>query len=79
MKESIKKEMITEEYLEWMKYEKEKDGNVFPLTNTQHRFVEWLLEHDNAKMIMQIGNLNDMFVSVRNHLKDGGTYKKNEE
>ena len=71
--------MISKEYLEWINSERIEgkrvgDENFFPLTNTQHRFAEWLLEHDNAKMIMQIGSLKDIFISVREHLKDGGSY-----
>ena len=68
--------MISKEYFEWVNKEKEKESNFLPLTNTQHRFIEWLLEYDNAKTIMQIGNLTDCFISVRQHLKDGGSYKE---
>ena len=62
--------LISDEYLEWV-----KQTNLPPLTNTQHIFAEWLLEEDNAKMISKIGNLNDIFISVREHLKNHGSIK----
>jgi hypothetical protein len=71
--------MISNEYLEWVNKRKEEGSKILPLTNTQHRFVEWLLEEDQAKNISLIGNLNELFVSVRQHLKDGGSFKKKDK
>lgn len=63
--------MISDEYLEWV-----KQADLPLLTNTQHQFVEWLLEEKNAKMLMKIGDLNKIFISVRKHLKNNGSVKK---
>lgn len=55
---------VTELYLEWV-----KDANLPPLTRTQKEFAEWLLKEENAKVISQIGGLDEIFISVRNFLK----------
>jgi predicted TPR repeat methyltransferase len=63
--------IISKEYLEWVKQSK-----LSQLTNTQHNFAEWLLEEKNAKMLMKIGNLDEIFISVRKHLKNNGSFKE---
>ena len=45
----------------------------------KHTAVEWLLEEEQAKVLLQIGNLNELFISVRQHLKDGGSFKKKDK
>lgn len=57
--------VFSEAYLEWV-----KQANFSPLTNTQHRFAEWLLQEDNAKVISQIGDLDKIFISVRRFVKN---------
>ena len=57
--------IFSQDYLEWV-----KQANLPPLTNTQHRFAEWLLLEDNVKIISQIGELDIVFASVRKWLKN---------
>lgn len=57
--------VFSEAYLEWV-----KQANLPPLTNTQHRFAEWLLQEDNTKVISQIGDLDTIFLSVRRFVKN---------
>lgn len=61
----------SEEYIKWV-----QQAKLPPLTNTQHRFAEWLLEEertgvktDNRKTISQIGDLEKIFISVRRYIK----------
>jgi hypothetical protein len=56
----------SEEYLKWV-----QQAKLPPLTNTERRFAEWLLKEENAKVIGQVGGLNDIFLSVRNYIKSG--------
>lgn len=58
--------VFSQDYLEWV-----NQANLPPLTNTQHKFAEWLLFEDNAKIIAQIGDLDTIFISVRKWLKNG--------
>lgn len=58
--------VFSEAYLELV-----KQANLPPLTNTQHKFAEWLLLEENAKVISQIGDLDTIFSSVRRWLKNG--------
>ena len=51
-------------YLEWV-----EQAGLPPLTNTQHRFAEWLLLEDNAKFVGQVGDLNEIFISIRSFIK----------
>lgn len=55
----------SEDYLKWAEQSK-----MPPLTNTQHRFAEWLLEKENRKIVGQIGDLEKIFKSVRNFIKN---------
>ena len=57
--------VFTEEYLSWI-----KQADLPPLTNTQHSFAEWLLLEENAKIISQIGSLDEIFTSIRKYLKN---------
>ena len=57
--------VFSEDYLTWA-----KQANLPPLTNTQHRFAEWLLQEDNAQVISQIGDLDTIFLSVRRFVKN---------
>jgi len=52
------------DYIEWV-----KQANLPPLTNTQYKFAQWLLQEENRKVISQIGNLDDIFISVRSWVK----------
>lgn len=56
---------MTEKYLEWV-----QQANLNPLTKTQASFAEWLLQEDNSKIILQIGDLTIIFESVRKFLKN---------
>lgn len=58
--------MFSEEYKKWLQQSEIKN-----LTNTQHRFAEWLLQEDISKAITQIGDLDAIFISVRQYLKRG--------
>ena len=58
--------VFSQDYLEWV-----KQANLPPLTNTQHKFAEWLLQEDNRKVISQIGGLDEIFISVRKWVKNG--------
>lgn len=61
----------SEKYLAWVKSEmsKPKEKQLFPngLTSSQHVFAEWLLK--NSDTVSAIGNLEDVFISVRNFIK----------
>jgi len=56
---------FSKKYLKWV-----KQAHLPPLTNTQHKFAEWLLKEENAKVISQIGGLDEIFISVRRFLKN---------
>lgn len=60
----IESGQYSKEYLEWV-----NQANLPPLTNTQHRFAEWLLQKENAKVIGLMGGLNAIFISVRKFIK----------
>lgn len=51
-------EIFSKEYLEWV-----KQANLPPLTNSQHKFAEYLL---NEK---QIGNMDDIYKSITKYLR----------
>lgn len=55
---------MNKNYSEWV-----NQAKLQPLTNTQSKFAEWLLLEENAKIISQIGGLDEVFVSVRKYLK----------
>ena len=55
--------MFSEKYKEWV-----KQAELEPLTNTQQKFAEWLLLEENSKQIIQIGNLDIIFKSIRQYL-----------
>jgi hypothetical protein len=57
------KPIFSDEFKNFMK----SDHKLKPLTNTQHRFAEWLIE--NKKMVSQIGSLTNVFIAVRKYLK----------
>ena len=57
-------DMFSEKYKKWV-----EQANLEPLTNTQHKFAEWLLLEENSKQISQIGNLDIIFKSIRQFLK----------
>lgn len=57
--------VFSQDYLDWV-----KQVNLPPLTNTQHKFAEWLLLEENAKVISQIGDLDTIFLSVRRFVKN---------
>jgi hypothetical protein len=57
--------VFSQDYLEWV-----KQANLPPLTNTQHKFAEWLLQEDNRKVISQIGGFDEIFISVRKWVKN---------
>jgi hypothetical protein len=53
-----------EDYLNWV-----HQSGLPPLTRTQWKFAQWLLEEENVKIISQIGGLDDIFISVRQYVK----------
>lgn len=60
--------VYSEEYLAWIKSEKERLKDKFQsLTSSQHVFAEWCFKNSNT--LSQIGNIEDIFISVRKHLK----------
>lgn len=61
---------MSKEYLEWVDWMKANKPDILPITNSQKRFVEWALKPENAKMILQIGDMGTMFLSVRAYLRD---------
>lgn len=56
---------FSKDYLEWV-----KQSGLPHLTNNQHRFAEWLLHHDNREVMSQIGNMDDVFTSIRKWIKN---------
>ena len=54
--------MISKEYLEWV-----KQSGLDPLTNTEHKFAEFLLA--NQKELKKVGDLDKIYNSVRKYLK----------
>lgn len=58
----------SEEYLAWVKSEREKKKEQFKsLTSSQHVFAEWCFK--NSVIISQLGNIEDIFISIRQYLK----------
>ena len=53
-------------YVRWIEYRKRMKSPA--MTNTQYRFALWLFSCD--KHIIALGNLTDIFVSVRQFLKE---------
>jgi hypothetical protein len=62
--------VYSDEYHDWV-----KQANLKPLTNTQHHFAEFLLEH--ADEIKKIGDLTTIFISVRKYLRNGSRELRN--
>lgn len=54
--------MHSEKYLEWV-----KQCGLGPLTSQQHKFAEFLFEHD--KEIAKVGGMEVIFESIRKYLK----------
>jgi hypothetical protein len=59
--------MKEEIYQEFLKSYKEKHKDFKGFTRTQYNFIMWLIE--NQKQITQLGDLDDLFKSVRHFLK----------
>ena len=57
-------ELFSNEYKAWV-----KQSGLPPLTNTQHTFAEWCLKPEIAKIISQIGNIDEIFYSIKKWLK----------
>lgn len=58
----------SEDYLAWIHNEKEvKKGKFKPLTSSQHVFAEWLFK--NKSTLSQIGDIENIFLAIRKHLK----------
>lgn len=51
-------------YTEWVQKTNQKD-----LTKTQGAFAKWLLKEEQKQKLLQVGNLDDIFISVRRFLK----------
>lgn len=54
----------SKKYIEWA-----QQSGLPPLTNTQHKFAEWLLREDTTKIISQIGDLSCIFESIKQFIK----------
>jgi len=63
--------VFSNDYLKWV-----KQANLPPLTNTQHKFAEWLFSCDISKRISQIGDMESIFISVRKWLKKNNSKEK---
>ncbi len=59
----------SKEYLQWVAWMKANKPEILPITNAQHKFVEWALLPENAKFVAMIGDMGTMFRSVREYLK----------
>jgi len=58
----------SEDYLSWVKSEKDKKKDEFkPLTGSQHVFAEWLFK--NKHTISQIGDVERIFMEIREFTK----------
>lgn len=55
-------------YETWLKDPKTKE-KIPPITNTQSRFAKFLFEEESAKHLSSIGNLDDIYLSIRRFLK----------
>lgn len=64
---SNQSDIHSKEYLKWV-----EQSGMAPLTSMQHKFAEWLLLEDNAKMIRKVGDLEIVFKSIRKYLKSKG-------
>lgn len=65
---------ISKEFLEFVQWLKNEDIKFKPFTNTQHNFLEFLIE--NEKKIPQIGNLETPFKLFRKYKKRDINVKK---
>ena len=71
MSDKIKENVLDKEipfsndYKEWV-----KQSELILLTNTQHKFAEWLLSDNNRDMMSQVGSLSKVFISVRKYLRN---------
>lgn len=63
----MKKEEIYNNFL--IKY-KQKHKDFLGFTRTQYNFIMWLLEKENQKQIIQIGDLDSLFSELRYFLKN---------
>jgi len=54
--------MISKEYKEWV-----KQSGLDPLTNTEHKFAEFLLA--NKEELKKVGDLTKIYLSVSKYLK----------
>ena len=60
--------MIDEQYIDWVNWtRKDEKNNILPLTNTQVKFVKFMLKHKDE--FSKVGNFNTVFESVRKYLK----------
>jgi hypothetical protein len=57
----------SENYLNWI-----KENEITGLTRTQYMFAEWCF--DNYKVLNQIGDLDSIFISVRNFIKTSNKF-----
>jgi hypothetical protein len=67
MQSESRTDNFSNEYLKWV-----KESKLENLTNTQHRFAEWLLQDQNVNVIGQIGDLDTIFTDVRRFIRHGG-------
>ena len=61
---------MTDQYKKWLEWTRTDSRNkVKPLTKTQWEFVELLLQENNAKHLVKVGDLESFFKSVRKFLR----------
>ena len=57
------------EYDKFIAHLKAKESKLLPLTNTQVRFIKWLLEEENRKQAEQVGDLPTLFHEIWKYVK----------
>ena len=60
--------MTSDQYMQWIKWMRDNEKSLIPLTNSQHRFVEFLLENDN--ITKQVGSFIHLFTDVRDFIRE---------
>jgi len=55
--------MISKEFKEWV-----KQSGLDPLTNTEHKFAEFLLA--NKEELKKVGDLDKIYIAIRKYLRN---------
>ena len=54
------------EYEKWLK---DPNTKIFPMTNTQCNFAKFLFKESSENHLEKIGNLDDIYLSIRRYIK----------